>query len=51
MVVNAAGLVALVEVKLAALDAGTLHIGTAEGAVLSRLDLPYALPADASLMA
>ena len=51
MVVNAAGLVALVEVKLAALDAGTLHIGTAGGAVLSRLDLPYALPADASLMA
>ncbi|MEP7294725.1 MAG: folate-binding protein [Burkholderiales bacterium] len=51
MVVNAAGSMALVEVKLATLDTGSLHAGAADGAVLRRCELPYALPADASLMA
>ena len=57
MVVNAAsqggatGGVALVEVKLAALDAGTLHLGSADGAPLHRLDLPYPLPSEAALSA
>jgi folate-binding protein YgfZ len=55
MVVNAAsvgaGSVALVEVKLAALDAGTLHAGSADGTLLTRRELPYALPADATLLA
>ena len=55
MVVNAApgdlgpGGWALVEVKLAALDAGSLHLGTAGGPVLHRHELPYALPSDAQL--
>ena len=54
MVVNAAphpgdsGSSALVEVKLSALDHGTLHLGAADGAVL-RLDaLPYAVAPDAA---
>ena len=56
MVVNAAPLgaassVALVEVKLAALDDGTLHLGTVDGPLLTQRDLPYALPTDASLPA
>jgi len=55
MVVNAAplasGCVALVEVKLAALDDGALHAGGADGAMLTRRALPYALPADATLPA
>ena len=52
MVVNAApaedgaGGCALVEVKLAALGAGSLHLGAAEGPVLHRIELPYALPSD-----
>jgi folate-binding protein YgfZ len=49
MVVNAApapggGWSALVEVKLAALDGGGLHAGGADGALLRRAALPYALP-------
>jgi tRNA-modifying protein YgfZ len=54
MVVNAAphpagaGSTALVEVKLAALDAGTLHLGAPEGALLQLGALPYALPNDAA---
>ena len=52
MVVNAApaqaGSVALVEVKLAALDAGWLHLGSPEGAVLRRTALPYAVPTEAA---
>ena len=52
MVVNAAaqgaGSVALVEVKLASLDGGTLHAGAADGALLRRRELPYALPSDAA---
>jgi len=57
MVVNAAplpgapdaGTVALVEVKLAALDAGELRAGAAGGALLRRCELPYELPLDATL--
>lgn len=57
MVVNAAplpgaakaGTVALVEVKLAALDAGELHAGAPGGALLRRCELPYELPSEASL--
>ena len=49
MVVNAAkapsgGWSALVELKLAALDDGALHLGTPDGAPLQRSELPYALP-------
>ena len=54
MVVNAAPLpgaasTALVEVKLAALDAGSLHLGAADGPELRRLDLPYGLPSEVLL--
>ena len=55
MVVNAAlrpegsGSAALIEVKLAALDTGTLHLGAADGALLQPDDLPYAVPRDATL--
>ena len=50
LVVNAApapagGWSALVETKLAALERGTLHLGSAEGPVLRLLPLPYAVPA------
>ncbi len=41
---QAAGCVALVEVKLSALDAGTLHLGAVEGARLTRLPMPYDVP-------
>jgi folate-binding protein YgfZ len=37
---------ALVELKLAALDGGSLHLGTPDGPVLSLLPLPYALPSN-----
>jgi len=40
------GSAALVEVKLAALADGSLHAGAADGPLLSRAELPYALPAD-----
>jgi len=50
LVVNAASSdgrhAALVEAKLAALDAG-LHLGSAEGPLLRRTSLPYTLPLDA----
>ena len=51
MVVNAAsapdgGVDVLVEVKLAALETGSVHLGAAEGPVLTFLPLPYALPAE-----
>jgi hypothetical protein len=50
MVVNAApaphgGWTALVEVKLGAIEAGSLHLGSAQGAPLRLVGLPYALPA------
>ena len=37
---------ALVEIKLAALDSGSLHAGSAEGPLLIRDALPYDFPAD-----
>ena len=55
MVVNAApagtGSVALVEVKLAAVDQGSLHLGTPNGPSMHAGRLPYDLPSDASLRA
>jgi folate-binding protein YgfZ len=41
----------LAEVKLVALDGGTLHLGAADGPVLSRRDLPYAVPTEAAAAA
>ncbi|MEA3122677.1 MAG: tRNA-modifying protein YgfZ [Paraburkholderia sp.] len=51
MIVNAApapqgGFDALVEIKLAALDEGTVHLGAADGPTLAFQPLPYALPAE-----
>jgi hypothetical protein len=40
------GASALVEVKLAALETGSLHVGAADGPPLTRVALPYAVPAD-----
>jgi folate-binding protein YgfZ len=49
MVVNAASLdgrhAALVELKLAALEGGSLHLGAADGPALVQRPLPYPLPA------
>ena len=42
---------ALVEVKLVALESGSLHLGTPTGATLRRAELPYAIPLDAPLPA
>ncbi len=39
---------ALVEVKLAALAGGTLHAGSADGALLTPSALPYVIPAEAA---
>ena len=41
------GSLALVEIKLAALGAGSLHLGAAGGPALRRIEMPYALPLDA----
>lgn len=41
------GVSALVEVKLAALGDGTLHLAAVDGAVLRRRNLPYEVPSDA----
>jgi folate-binding protein YgfZ len=38
----------LAEVKLAALGSGALHLGSADGPVLARADMPYAVPVDAN---
>jgi tRNA-modifying protein YgfZ len=51
LVANAAtapqgGSLALVELKLAALDEGSLHLGAADGPALTRGDLPYELPVE-----
>ncbi|PLZ03721.1 folate-binding protein YgfZ [Burkholderia sp. WAC0059] len=51
MVVNAAaapdgGIDLLAEIKLAALETGTVHLGAADGPALTFLPLPYALPAE-----
>ncbi|BCQ23294.1 folate-binding protein YgfZ [Caballeronia sp. NK8] len=52
LVVNVApaengGVDCLVEIKLAALDNGTVHVGSAEGPTLTFVPLPYAFPVDA----
>ncbi|HJV59781.1 MAG TPA: folate-binding protein [Albitalea sp.] len=41
------GTSALVEVKLAALDDGSLHLGAPDGPALRRAELPYPVPSDA----
>ena len=46
-----AGSAALVEVKLAARDGGSLHLASANGAVLRLGTLPYAVPHDTALPA
>jgi tRNA-modifying protein YgfZ len=51
MVVNAApapdgGVDLLAEIKLAALESGSVHLGAADGPALRFLPLPYALPAE-----
>ncbi len=51
MVVNAAsapegGVDLLVEIKLAALESGSVHLGAADGPALRFLALPYGLPAE-----
>ncbi len=38
----------LAEVKLAALEGGRLHLGAAEGPVLTRRELPYAVPLESA---
>jgi tRNA-modifying protein YgfZ len=52
MVVNAASWngrhLLLAEVKLAALDGGTLHLVSADGPLLTRADMPYAVPLEAA---
>ncbi len=52
MVANAASCngkhLLLAEVKLAALDGGTLHLGAADGPMLTRADMPYAVPLEAA---
>ncbi|MBP0594703.1 folate-binding protein YgfZ [Paraburkholderia sp. LEh10] len=52
MLVNTAaapdgGVDALVEIKLASLSNGTVHLGAADGPALNFLPLPYALPTEA----
>jgi len=52
MIVNLAaapdgGVDVLTEIKLAALESGTVHLGAADGPALHFLPLPYALPAEA----
>lgn len=42
---------ALVEVKLAAIEQGTLHLGSPQGPMLHRRELPYPLPLEADLPA
>lgn len=39
---------ALVELKIAALAAGTLHAGSPQGPLLTQAELPYEIPADAA---
>jgi folate-binding protein YgfZ len=41
----------LAEVKLAALDQGSLHLGAIDGPVLTRRDLPYPVPMDSAAAA
>jgi len=44
---DGAGASLLAEVKLAAIDSGSLHLGAPDGPVLRRRALPYAVPVDA----
>jgi tRNA-modifying protein YgfZ len=44
---GAAGASALVEIKLAALEGGELHLGSADGPLLAQRELPYAVLTDA----
>ncbi|MET0333916.1 MAG: folate-binding protein [Rhizobacter sp.] len=37
----------LIELKLAALETGSLHLGAADGPLLNRAEMPYPLPVDA----
>jgi hypothetical protein len=51
MIVNAAaspegGVDLLAEIKLAALESGSVHLGAADGPALTVLPLPYALPTE-----
>jgi tRNA-modifying protein YgfZ len=52
LVVNAASWqgrhLVLAEVKIAALEGGTLHLGAADGPPLTRADMPYAVPLEAA---
>lgn len=48
LVANAAGGSLLVELKLAVLGGGSLHLGSLEGPVLAQADLPYAVPIEAA---
>ena len=41
----------LAEVKLAALESGTLHLGSADGPALQRRELPYGVPMESSAAA
>jgi len=45
-VANAAGCAVFAEVKLAALEGGTLHLGSPDGALLRRQPMPYAVDVD-----
>jgi len=45
---SGAGSVALVELKIATLATGTLHLGAADGPLLQPRALPYALPTEAA---
>ncbi|MGY4829235.1 CAF17-like 4Fe-4S cluster assembly/insertion protein YgfZ [Sphaerotilaceae bacterium SBD11-9] len=47
LVANAAGHSALVELKLAALGHGSMHLGAADGPRMQQADLPYTVPIDA----
>jgi tRNA-modifying protein YgfZ len=51
MIVNAApapagGFDLLAEIKLAALESGSVHLGAADGPLLAFQPLPYALPSE-----
>lgn len=46
-----AGSSALVELKLTALDGGSLHLGAPDGPLLRRAALPYEVPVDAAALA
>jgi tRNA-modifying protein YgfZ len=45
---GASGCAALIEVKLSALESGSLHLGSTSGALLRLAALPYAVPSDAA---